>query len=79
MVVYLGEGVDDARAAALLHELRGLAGVERAELVPPVESARRLRHALGADAALLDGVELGSLPASVEVTLAPGVQARSSR
>lgn len=74
MVVYLGEEVDDARARALVGELRGLAGVVSAELVPPAESARRLTRALGADPALLAGVELESLPASVEVALAPGVR-----
>lgn len=74
MVVYLGEGVDDARAAELLAELHTLPGVERAELISPVESARRLQQALGADTALLDGVDLASLPSSVEVTLAPGVR-----
>lgn len=74
MVVYLGEGVDDARAQALVGELRGLRGVERAELVAPAEAALRLTRALGGEPALLDGVELASLPASVEVTLAPGVR-----
>jgi cell division transport system permease protein len=74
MVVYLGEGVAEARAQELMIELRALPGVERAELVPPAESAKRLQQALGADASLLEGVELGSLPASVEVTLAPGVR-----
>ena len=74
MVVYLGETVDDAHAQALVGELRGLRGVERAELVPAAESAHRLSRALGADPALLDGVDLATLPASVEVTLAPGVR-----
>jgi len=74
MVVYLGEGLADARAQQLVQELRALPGVEHAELVPPAESARRLQQALGADASLLEGVELGSLPASVEVTLSPGVR-----
>lgn len=74
MVVYLGEGVADARAQELVAELRGLPGVEHAELVPPAESARRLQQALGADNTLLEGVELGSLPASVEVMLSPGVR-----
>lgn len=74
MVVYLGEGVAESRAQELMIELRALPGVERAELVPPAESAKRLQQALGADATLLEGVELGSLPASVEVTLAPGVR-----
>jgi cell division protein FtsX len=84
MVVYLeprpeprsgdGDGADDARAAALVRELSALRGVERAELVPAAESARRLTRALGADPALLDGIDLASLPASVEVRLAPGVR-----
>ena len=59
MVVYLGEGVSDATAHQLVAQLGRVAGVERA---------------LGADAALLDGVDLASLPATVEVTLAPGVR-----
>jgi cell division transport system permease protein len=74
MVVYLGEGVSEARATALVRELRALRGVERAELVSGAESASRLSRALGSDPALLDGVDLASLPASVEVALAPGVR-----
>ncbi len=74
MVVYLGEGVDGARAQALVADLSKLAGVERAELVSPQETAHRLQLALGGDSALLAGVELASLPASVEVTLDPGVR-----
>ena len=74
MVVYLGEGVDEAHAKLLAAELARQPGVDRAELVPPVESAKRLQQSLGVDAALLDGVDLASLPASVEVTLAPGVR-----
>jgi cell division transport system permease protein len=72
MVVYLGDGVDDARAAALVGELSALRGVERAELIPAAESASRLTRALGADGSLLDGIDLATLPASVEVRLAPG-------
>ncbi|MDX2090296.1 MAG: permease-like cell division protein FtsX [Kofleriaceae bacterium] len=74
MVVYLGEGIDDARAQGLVAELRELAGVEHAELVGPEESARRLQLALGGDATLLEGVDIATLPSSVEVTLAPGVR-----
>jgi cell division protein FtsX len=73
MVVYLGEGVADAQAHQLVGELQALPGVERAVLVPSTESARRLVSSLGSDAALLEGVDVASLPASVEVTLAPGV------
>jgi cell division transport system permease protein len=74
MVVYLGEGVDDATAGKLVAELQRLPGVQHAELVAPEESAKRLQQALGGDATLMEGVDLGSLPASVEVTLAPGVR-----
>lgn len=74
MVVYLGDGVDDAQAKVLAAQLTKLPGIEKAELVPQAESATRLVHALGADSRLLEGVELASLPASVEVTLAPGVR-----
>lgn len=74
MVVYLGEGVDEAHAQALVGELAKMPGVEHAELVPPAESARRLQQALGADSALLDGVDVASLPATVEVALHPGMR-----
>ena len=50
-------------------------GVQTAELVSAEETGKRLQHALGGDAALLDGVDPASLPESVEVTLAPGVRA----
>jgi cell division protein FtsX len=74
MVVYLGDGVDETQATALVAELRGLRGVSRAELISAADSATRLTRALGADASLLDGVDPKTLPASVEVTLAPGVR-----
>lgn len=74
VVVYLGEGVSDGRAQALVGELRGFAGVERVELIPSAESARRLVSSLGSGASLLEGVDVDALPASVEITLAPGVR-----
>jgi cell division protein FtsX len=74
VVVYLGDKVTDARAKELVEQLRWLTGVERVELVSRAESARRLVAALGSSASLLDGVDLESLPASVEITLAPGVR-----
>jgi cell division transport system permease protein len=74
MVVYVGEGVDDAHAQALVAQLARLPGVERAELVPAAESARRLQQALGADTSLLDGIDTASLPPTVEVALQPGMR-----
>jgi cell division protein FtsX len=90
MVVYLKEGVAEARGQALAAELGRLEGVERAEYVDPGEGARRLERALGDDVRLLaDGAApktaqtpapptaatvAGLLPGSVELTLAPGVR-----
>jgi cell division transport system permease protein len=74
MVVYLGDGVDESRARTLAAELGKAAGVEHAELVTAADSVARLQRALGGDASLFEGVEISSLPASVEVTLAPGVR-----
>jgi cell division protein FtsX len=74
MVVYLGEGVEEARAAELAAQLAALPGIEHAEVVAAADSAARLQQALGAESALLEGVELASLPASVEVTLQPGTR-----
>lgn len=74
MVVYLGEDVDETHANQLVAELAQVPGVTKAELVPATESAARLQQALGADSQLLEGVELASLPASVEVSLAPGMR-----
>jgi cell division transport system permease protein len=73
MVVYLDNAAPE-RAAAIAGELGALQGVTSVELVPAEESARRLVSSLGADAALLEGVDITSLPASIEVKLAPGVR-----
>ncbi len=74
LVIYLGEGVSEQSARLLVTQLAHQPGVAAAELVAPAVAAKRLEQALGADAALLEGVELASLPATVEVTLAPGVR-----
>lgn len=73
MVVYLDKVPVD-RTTALVGELKALEGVTHVELVPAEESARRLVASFGADAALLEGVDVESLPASIEVQLAPGVR-----
>lgn len=73
MVVYLGDATQEA-TQALVSELRAIDGVERVELVSAEESARRLVASLGADTALLEGIDVTALPASLEVELAPGVR-----
>jgi cell division protein FtsX len=82
VVVYLAETVDATRGAGLAADLGRQSWVDRAEYVPPAESARRLQAALGPVGAeakpgepqLMDGVDVASLPASIELTLAPGVR-----
>lgn len=73
MVVYLDEGATDERAAEVAAALRGVDGVEAAEIVSSADAADRLRAALGGHDELLEGVEPASLPLSIEVTLAPGM------
>lgn len=73
MVVYLDEDATDARAAEVAAALRGVDGVEAAEVVSSADAADRLRAALGGHDELLEGVEPASLPLSIEVTLAPGM------
>jgi len=74
LVVYLGEDVSEQRATQLVDELRRLSGVDRVELVSAEETGRRVVGALGSGANLLEGVDVDSLPSSVEITLAPGVR-----
>jgi cell division protein FtsX len=81
VVVYLAETMDAAHGAALAADLGKQSWVDHADYVPPAESARRLQVALGpvgepkaGEPQLLDGVDVASLPASIELTLAPGVR-----
>lgn len=74
MVVYLGDDVTEARAAELAAELRAIAGVEHVEHVTQADSTKRLAQALGDERALLEGVDVATLPASIEIRLAAGVQ-----
>ncbi|HVV88460.1 MAG TPA: permease-like cell division protein FtsX [Kofleriaceae bacterium] len=73
MVVYLDDGATVDDAAALATRLRAVGGVEQVDVVSAEQAADRLRSALGSHDELLDGVEPGSLPVSIEVTLAPGL------
>lgn len=74
MVVYLEPGAPVDRGRGIATELGAIAGVVRAEYVPAEEAARRLRTALGADDALLAGIEPAALPASIELVLEPGAR-----
>ena len=72
MIIYLGD-VQPDRVPTLVGELRALQGVQDVQFVPPEESARRLVASVG-DQTLLEGVDVSTLPASLEVKLAPGVR-----
>lgn len=74
MVVYLDDGLGDARARALADRLADVGGVRAVEYVPAAEAARRLRAALGRHGELLDGVDDAALPASLEIVLDPGMR-----
>ena len=73
MTVYLEDGVTPARAQKVAAALAKLPGVLAVHTVDAHEAWTRLRRSLGARADLLDGVEEGFLPASIEVSLKPGV------
>ena len=74
MVVYLESTATGERGEVIAAELAAIPGVVRAEYVPSAEASRRLRAALGADDGLLEGIDPGALPASVELVLEPGAR-----
>jgi cell division transport system permease protein len=74
MVVYLDDDVSPERAREIARILAGVDAVERVDYVPPDVAHARLAESLGERKDLLDGVELGYLPASLEVSLHGGVR-----
>jgi cell division transport system permease protein len=74
MVVYLDAEVSPERAREIAAVLRRVDAVEQVDYVAPDLALTRLRESLGERGALLDGVETGYLPASLELRLAPGVR-----
>jgi cell division transport system permease protein len=74
MVVYLDDGTEPTQARRIAQALRAAGGVERVDYVPADAALERLKGSLGDRGELLAGVETGYLPASLEVTLAPGVR-----
>jgi cell division transport system permease protein len=74
MVVYLEEGVTVERARAIGQVLKATPAVLRVDYVPEDVAYERLKSSLGERKDLLSGVEVGFLPASLEVTLTDGVR-----
>jgi cell division transport system permease protein len=73
MTVYLDDGLPTGRAEQIAEALRKLPGVSAVHNVEPHQAWLRLRRSLAGRADLLDGIEEGFLPASLEVALEPGV------
>ncbi len=74
MIIYLQDGVTPERAMAIADILAKVQAVEHVDYVPPDEAYKRLQETLGPRRDLLDGIEPGFLPASLEVKLADGVR-----
>lgn len=74
MVVYLKDGTTPERARAIGDVLGSVHAIERVDYVPPDVAYHRLAESLGTRQDLLQGVEIGFLPASLEIKLAGGVR-----
>ncbi len=73
LVVYLDDDATPARARQIADVLARMPDVERVQIVDGKEAFARLKKSLRERADLLDGVEEGALPTSLEVTLRGGV------
>jgi cell division transport system permease protein len=71
--VYLEDGLSPARAKKIADTLVRLPGVAAARPIDSTEAYARLRRSLGERASLLDGVEEGLLPSSIELTFRDGL------
>lgn len=71
VTAFLDLDLDGAGESALARRVAGLGGVARVELVTREAALERFRERLGGGA-LLEALEENPLPASIEVTLAPG-------
>lgn len=74
LVAFLNDDLPPADRDALAVVLRKLPGVAGVRLLPSDEALGRMRAELGPRAALLDGVEDGFLPTTLEIALRPGPQ-----
>lgn len=74
--VYLEDGVDEEAREAIRRRLEDTAGVADVVYVDKAEALRRFRRWSGEQAGLIDEIDGNPLPASFEVQLRPGPQAR---
>ena len=74
LVAFLNDALPASDRDALAATLRQLPGVSGVRVLPSDEALGRMRAELGPRAALLDGVEDGFLPTTLEIALRPGRQ-----
>jgi len=74
LVAFLNDDLPPGERDALALVLRKLPGVAGVRLLPSDEALGRMRAELGSRAALLDGIEDGFLPTTLEIALRPGPQ-----
>jgi len=74
LVAFLDDASPAAECDALAAALGQLPGVAGVRVLPSDEALGRMRAELGTRAALLDGVEDGFLPTTLEIALRPGPQ-----
>lgn len=72
LVAFLRDDLSAEARRGLAAALRGVPGVARVRLLGSDEALARMRSELGDRASLLEGVEEGFLPATLEVALQPG-------
>ena len=69
VTAYLEPGVSGQALRALEDRVREISGVEDVERVSQDEALERFRASVGSGSALLDGLDINPLPASLEVSL----------
>jgi cell division transport system permease protein len=72
VTAFLEMGADPEAQRALAQRAADIAGVEGVRLISPEQALERFRDGVGRGGALLEGLTENPLPASLEVTLAPG-------
>jgi FtsX extracellular domain len=72
LVAFLRDELPETGRRALAEALRGLPGIATVRLLGSDEALARMRTELGSRASVLDGVEEGFLPATLEISVRPG-------
>ena len=72
LVAFLRDELPETGRRALAQALRGLPGIATVRLLGSDEALARMRGELGSRASVLDGVEEGFLPATLEISVRPG-------